>query len=309
MKKLSILLSATLILSGCMAEAPQDEPLQSNEDTLKVVTSIAPLYSLSANLIEGVDNVELINLVPPNASVHSYTLTPETAKAISEADLIVINGLELETFLEDVLSESDALIVDTSEGVKLRKFEEEGHEDEHEDEHGHAHGEYDPHIWLSPVNAKMQAANIQEALIVADAENSAKYLANFLKLEEDLDNLNSELNEEISKLSIGPYVVFHDAYHYFEENSGVRAAAYIEEFPGKEPSAEYLSEVIDLIESNDVNVIFTEPQFSPKLVQTLSEDYGLRLGTLDPLGQSVAADGYFELMRANVESFKSAFGE
>lgn len=309
-KLLSLLIATTMIATACTSEVAED--VDQSDETLKIVTTIAPLYSLTANIVKDVEGVELTNIVPPNTSVHSYSLTPETAKQISEADIIVINGLELEEFLEDTLSDSDAVIVDTSEGVEFHKYEDEHDEDDHEydeDEHDHHHGEYDPHIWLSPMNAKIQAANIQAAIVELDAENSVRYEANLVMLQKQLDNLNEEVASEFAELDVKPYVVFHDAYHYFEENFGIEAAAFVQEFSGQEPSPEYLAEVIDIIEDNGVEVIFAEPQFAPKLVQTLSEDYGLIVGELDPLGQSISEDAYFELIRGNLESFKSAFSE
>lgn len=328
-KLLTVLVSTFLIASACNTNTAQQE------DNLAVTTTIAPLYSLTAHLVEGTDT-EVTNIVPPNSSVHSYTLTPETAKQIHESDIIVINGLELEEFIEDTLEDTNALIVETSEGVAAKKYEEEHedeheddhhedehddhhedehdehddhHEDEHDDHHGHHHGEYDPHIWLSPSNAKIQAANIAKALIELDQENAATYQDNLDKLNTKLDALNTEIKNEFAKLEAKPYIVFHDAYHYFEENFGVHAIAYLEEFPGKEPTTEYLTNIIDIINDNDVKVMFTEPQFSPKLVQTLSNDYNLIVGELDPLGQSISKDTYFTLIRGNFESFKKAFSQ
>lgn len=298
MKKIfSLLASFILLASACTTEVAQNDKVEQAIKPLKIVTTIAPLYSLTANLLEGIYGVELTNIVPLNTSIHSYALTLETAKKISEADVIIINGLELEEFIEDTLHDSKALIVDTSVGVELKKFEEDGH------------GEYDPHIWLSPVNAKIQAKNIAAALEKVNEANAARYKTNLIILEKQLDNLNQEVKDEIAKLEVKPYIVFHDAYHYFEDNFGIHAVAFLEEFAGKEPTAEYLAEVIDIIEDNKVKVIFTEPQFSPKLVQTLSNDYDLSVGELDPLGQSISKDSYFELIRANLESLQKAFNQ
>lgn len=327
MKKVFALMFSFLVfLSGCSDSENSDvsesnennetsEHDNSGEETVKIVTTIAPLYSFTANLTAGVENVEISNIVPPNTSVHSYSLTPETAKKIEEADLIVVNGLELEEFLEDTLEESSAQIVDTSEGVDLIKFAEEDHEgeDSHEDEDGededdHHHGEYDPHIWLSPLNAKVQTQNITESLVEVDPENAEIYQRNLEDFQQKLDDLNAEIQGELEDLEIGPYVVFHDAYGYFEENFGIEAVAYLEEFPGQDPTAEYLAEIIEIIEENNVKVVFTEPQFSPKLVKTLSDDYDLNVAELDPLGQEVSEDGYFQMMKGNLNSFKEFFG-
>lgn len=333
MKKFyALLCSAALLLSGCMANELTQQETAQNTKAFRVVTTISPLYSFTSHLIAGTDNVELSNIVPPNTSVHSFSLTPQVAKTMNEADLIIINGLELEEFLEEILEDSKDKIVDTSKDVALRKSitlvepgkDEHHDEDEHEDEHHdeeehheeeeheeeeghHHHGEYDPHIWLSPKNAKMQAKNIVTALIALDADNTDLYNKNLSELDAKLDELSTKIQTELSQLDIKPYIVFHDAYQYFEKDFNIHSTAYLEEFPGKEPSASYLAKIIDIITDNKVEVIFSEPQFAPKLVQTLASDYNIKVGELDPLGTEISKDAYFKMMRKNVEAFKSAF--
>lgn len=307
MKKiLTYLLASAIIFSACTTS----DPVAKSAENLNIVTTIAPLYSLTANLIEGVDNVTLTNLVAPNTSVHTFALTPKAAKDLSDADLIVINGLELEAFLEGSLADSKALVVDSSKNVSLLKFPEliiEGAGDEGEEEEEEHHGEYDPHIWLSPENAKVQATNIAAGLKAVDPDHSALYSQNLDTLLSKLDALNNESKKSLAQLDIKAYLVFHDAYQYFEKNFEVQAVGFLEESAGNEPSATYMARLIDIIQSEQVVAIFAEPQFSPKLVQTLSEDYNLTKGELDPLGQEVSKDAYFKLIRGNVESFKSMF--
>lgn len=291
MRKIYLFIAVViLVFSGCNRAVSDD---------LKIVTTIAPLYSLTANLIEGVDNVELSNLVPPGSSVHTFSLTPKLAQQTARADLIIINGLGLEEFLDDTFEISEAQVVDTSEGVNFLEASL-----EEQEEH---HSFYDPHIWLSPVNAKVQAANIEKALEEADPINAELYRANLVDLESRLDELHQEVKAGFSELDIKPYLVFHDAYSYFERDFGVHAVAFIEEFPGKEPSAKYLAEIIDLIESDKVEVIFAEAQFSPKLIESLSSEYGLKVGALNPLGKSISKDEYFDLIRGNLLSFQEVF--
>lgn len=316
---ISFVLLIGMSFVGCGCGQPHEEVTDTKTETsLKVVTTIPPLYSLTAHLSEGSD-VELTNLVPANTSVHSFQLTPASAKSLAEADVVVINGLELEEFLEDAFENSNALIVDTSKGVKAMKME--GHEDEHheedhhdEDEHHdeeaedhHHHGEFDPHIWLSTKTAKVQAKNIAEALEEKDPENADLYKSNLKKLHAELDELHEEIEDGINGLEVSPYIVFHDAYNYFEAEFGVGAVAAFETFPGKEPSAAYLKELIEVIEKNSVTVAFAEPQFSPKLLKTVASDYNLKVGDLDPLGQNVTKDTYFDIMRSNLAAFKKVF--
>lgn len=293
-----VLMIGALAFAGCQAQ----KPLQNiEEEPLKVVTSIIPLFSLTSNLLEGT-NAEIINLVPPNASEHTFQLTPSALKAIAEADLIVINGLELEHFLEDAFENTKGLVVDTSKGVELLTHREPlGEEDEDE------HGEFDPHIWLDPARATTQVANIASALAEKDPANAVIYQQNREKLALDLQNLEAEIKEAFAKLEIAPYIVFHDAYQYFENAFGLKSAAAFEAFPGQEPSAQYLKALIDTIKAENVKAIFTEPQFSPRVMQNLAKDYGLTLAELDNLGTKVEKDEYFNMMRANVKSFEKTF--
>ena len=401
MKKLFILL-VSLSLIACSstehddASYSHDDLGHKHSDGLNIVTTIPPLYSIVLNLVDGIENVEVTNIVPPNTSVHYFNLTPSVVKDIEEADLLVMNGLELELFLEDIIGSSSAKVLDTSEGVTLRKYEEheeheeheeqegheeheeheeqegheehdeqEGHEehDEHDDDHedhddhkkhddhegnddhdhcdegteqdphdhsscdvtkngddhevqddheghdDHNHGMYDPHIWLSPLNVEIQAANIFADLIELDPNNSGLYELNYMNFLTKLDELDKEISSSISEMDLKAYVVLHDAYYYFENSYGISSAAHVQEFAGQDPSPEYLSGVVEIIRSNNVEVVFSEPQFAPKLVEVLSEDYGLKIGELDPLGQTLSKDGYFELMRFNLDALKQAFHE
>ncbi len=296
-KTFIVLFAAILVLTACDGgESEQNEGI-------KLVTTIPPLYSLTANLIEATD-AQLTNILPPNASPHTYQLTFETVRALSEADVIVKNGLELELFLERSLRDAEGIVVVASEGLEL--IEDDHHHDHHNDHH---HGEYNPHVWLSPLNAIVMAENILNVLVEADPENSEIYRQNFEELEVKLTELHDEIHEKISGVEVGHYMVFHDAYPYFERAFGIRALAFIEELPGKEPSARYLAGLVDMIKEKNVEVIFTEPQFSPKLVETLAEGYGLRVAELDPLGSELSKNSYFDMMRWNVNTLVEVFND
>ncbi|PKL36675.1 zinc ABC transporter substrate-binding protein [Candidatus Peregrinibacteria bacterium HGW-Peregrinibacteria-1] len=325
MKKfLSILYISTslLLLIGC-TQVADDSALELENSAVKsgeglqVVTTIAPLYSLTLNLVEGTD-VKVTNVVPINASGHTFQLTPQAMKDLNDADLVVSNGLGMEMFLEDVMEELKGTVLSTSDLVVERyELEEdddhedeegEGADDDHEDEDdGHGHDGVDPHVWLSPIYAKVQAEAIYDSLVMLDGANEGIYSANLEKLLADLDALDKEIAEGLQAVEAMPYIVFHEAYHYFEDRYGLEAAAAVQEFPGKEPSASYMANLVDVIAENNVRVIFTEPQFSPKLVQTLTEDYGLVVLQLDPLGAELSKDSYFKMMRSNLESFMLAF--
>ncbi len=326
-----------LIVSGCTAGNTNEEAVAGTEnETLKIVTTIPPLYSLTAKVTEGVP-VEITNLVSPGVSVHDYQMKPSDAKALESADLIVINGLELEEFLEEKLDELEGEVVVTSEGIVAMKNDEhedkheDKHEDEHEDEHeheeeeehddeheheeedeyedgdDHGHGEFDPHVWMDPSLASFQAKNIAAALKKVDEKNAETYGKNYVEIEKELNNLKKEVRQKLAEVDVKNYIIFHDAYGYFENAFGIEHVAVIEDVPGESPSPQYLKYVVDLIEGNSVDVIFTEPQFSPELVEVLTEEHEVKSYELDPLGRELSANGYTDMIRKNTEQIVEAF--
>jgi len=182
--------------------------------------------------------------------------------------------------------------------------EEHGHgEDDHDD---HGHGEADPHVWLDPVNAKAMVHEIEEALVEADPAHATTYEANAEALMARLDGLAAEIDAELMPVKGRGYIVFHDAYRYFETRFGVSAVGSISLSPEVLPGAERVSKLQEKVRNLGAACVFSEPQFEPKLVATVTENTNARTGVLDPLGASIA-DGpelYFTLIRTMAKSVK-----
>ena len=165
-----------------------------------------------------------------------------------------------------------------------------GHEDEHEghDDHGHNdhdghnHGEFDAHIWLDPSNAIKMVLEISHELSEADPDNAAKYEQNENKTIASLNNLIDEINSSIPKDA--SYVVFHDAYQYFENRFGVSSAGALTLNPDVLPGAKQIDAIQDLIQDKNIKCIFSEPQYNPKIIETLAADMKISTGIMDPLG-------------------------
>ena len=186
------------------------------------------------------------------------------------------------------------------------------HDDHKKDDHGHddhddhGHDETDPHVWLDPVNAKALVHEIEEALIEADPANAAAYEANAETMMSRLDNLVAEIDAELQPVKGRGYVVFHDAYQYFENRFGVSAVGSITVSPEVLPGAERVAELREKVRNLDATCVFSEPQFEPKLVKTITENTNAGTGVLDPLGASID-DGpglYFTLIRNMAKSLK-----
>lgn len=182
----------------------------------------------------------------------------------------------------------------------------EGHDHAGHDHAGHDHGEYDMHLWLDPMNAKAMAAAIETTLIQADPSNAAKYQENAKKLMENLDKLDTELAATLEPVKDKPFVVFHDAYQYFEHRYKVRVAGSITVSPETMPGADRVRQIHDKIKSLNATCVFAEPQFEPKLVRVVTEGTDAKSGTLDPEAATFKEGPslYFDLMRGIATSIK-----
>ncbi len=164
----------------------------------------------------------------------------------------------------------------------------------------------DPHVWLDPVNAKALVHEIEEALVEADPANAAQYEANADALTARLDALISEVETEVAGLGDQGFIVFHDGYHYFEDRFGLKAAGSITVSPEVMPGAERISELRATVQNAGVACVFSEPQFEPRLVATITEGTSAKSGVLDPLGAELenGPDLYFQLIGNMATSFK-----
>ena len=222
---------------------------------------------------------------------------------LEEADIVFWIGEDLEAFMEKPLDSlaGNATKISFMElsSIEKLKFREEnifddhddhghddhdGHEDEHEghDDHGHHHGEFDAHIWLDPSNAIEMVLEISHELSEIDPDNAAKYEQNANKAIASLNNLINEISSNIPKDA--SYIVFHDAYQYFENRFGVSSAGALTLNPDVLPGAKQIDAIQDLIQDENIKCIFSEPQYNPKIIETLAADMKISTGIMDPLG-------------------------
>ena len=308
---------------------------------VKVVTSIKPIHSLASYLMDGVGKPDLI--VDGYASPHGFSMKPSHAKMLQNADLIFWVGEDLESFLEKPLSsiakKAEKIELMEIKGLNVLKFRERNIFDEHdhddhddhgkkEDDHddhdhddhgkkeehddhddhdgheGHAHGEYDPHIWLDPMNAKVILNEMVEHLIENDPKNEAKYKSNLDKALKDIDKLTIDVMTELSN-SVSS-IVFHDAYQYFEKRFNVNILGAFTVNTDVMPGAEQLAEIREIIEHDKVSCVFSEPQFNPDIIKAVAKDMNIKTGVVDPLGATLnpGKDLYFDLIRNMSSSFK-----
>jgi len=332
MKLAALLFSsaAMVVAPGAYAAAPD------------VVVSIKPIHSLVASIMKGVGEPKLI--VDGAASPHTFTMKPSNARALQGADMVFWVGHGMEAFLEKPLEAlaTNATVVTLEDAPGLEKLpfreggpfeahdhgdhghadgdehkhgegeqhadhDEGGHDHEGHDHEGHDHGAFDTHLWLDPMNAKAFAAEIEKQLVQADAENAATYQKNAAELMKQIDAMDAEIKETLSPVKDKPFIVFHDAYQYFEHHYGVTVAGSITVSPETIPGAERVKQIHEKVTQLGATCVFAEPQFEPKLVKVVTEGTPAKSATLDPEAATLTAgpDLYFELMRGLATSMKT----
>jgi zinc transport system substrate-binding protein len=280
---------------------------------LNVTVSIRPLHALVAGIMQGVAKPKL--LIAGNQSPHDFSLKPSDMRALTRADLIVWVGPGLETALSRLLKrpefDSRTMTLTQSVGVDLLQtregadWEAHGHETPPDQpRHETVHSEYDSHIWLSPLIARRIVQRISDRLIGMDAANADRYRTNTRHLLERLGQLDRRLRALLKPVKDRPYVVFHNAYHYFEQYYGLNAVGSVSISPERMPGAQHIHALRQKIIRLNARCVFAEPQFEPKLIHTLVAGTQTKIGQLDPLGSDLAPgpDAYFQLMQHLAEN-------
>lgn len=267
---------------------------------LKVTATIKPIHALVAQVMDGVGTPTL--LVQGAASPHTYALKPSDAKALHSADVFFRVSESVEPFTRKIVAALPASVrtVTLSEapGIELlsvrtgETFERHDHSDDHEGhdhhDHGHAddhaHEARDGHVWLDPENARKMIAEIARVLAEASPANAAKFKVNADRADARLATLEAGIARDLEPIKGKPFVVFHDAFQYFERRFGLAAVGSITVSPEAQPSAKRLTEIRRKLAALSASCVFSEPQFQAKLVAAVTEGTSARSGTLDPEG-------------------------
>lgn len=305
--------SASLLSTASWADVP------------RVATDIAPVHSLVAQVMAGVGTPALI--IEPGATPHEYSLRPSEAAALQHAELVFWIGPDLTPWMEDAIGTlagaatvTSLMEVDGTTELPFREgalFEahvhgddEHGHEDhdahakddhdhDHDHDHGHEtaetghdheghdHGDHDPHAWLSPDNGAVWLNAIAAKLSAADPDNAGTYFANAAAARADLDTLRTEINGILDPVRGRNFIVFHDAYQYFETSFDIPASGAISVSDATDPSPARIAEIQDRVRDQGVSCVLSEPQFDPKIVAAVMEGSEARTGVLDPIGSNL----------------------
>jgi zinc transport system substrate-binding protein len=318
MKKYFVLFLLFVLFSGCLIETSSQ-----NEEKreINVVTSFYPLYEFTSNV--GGDKINVDVLIPPNVEPHEYELKPSDMVKILESDLFIYNGAGMEPWVHNIIEHNEINVLDASNQIELIETEHHNH-DTHENDkennetyeeetHEHEHGDYDPHIWLSPVNAIIQIENIRDKLIELDPENEEYYTENaneyIMKLNELDEKIKSEINPE--KCKKREVVITHATLGYFCKEYKCEQIPLSGITPEAEMSIKQLTEIMHEIENKNVTVIFFEKQVNPKTAEVIAEELKIEtmiFNTIHGISDEEQKEGknYITLMEDNISKLKYA---
>jgi zinc transport system substrate-binding protein len=307
-KLLTLSLTASLMGGTAFADVP------------RVAVDVAPMHSLVAQVMEGLGAPGLI--MQQGSTPHEYTLRPSEAQTLQDADLVFWVGAGLSPWLVDgiatlaadagateLMQEPGTIVLETRNNALFEKHvhgdddahAEEDHDDHSHDDHAHddhdehahdahddhAHGGYDPHAWLSPNNAMAWLNVIAGQLSAADPENAGTYFANATAGRVAIEAAMADATAMLAPVRGGQFIVFHDAYQYFENDFDFSASGAISLSDASDPSPARIAEIQARIAEQGINCVLAEPQFNPGLVATVLDGTDAQTGILDPLGSDL----------------------
>ena len=276
---------------------------------LQVITSATFLYEFSQNI--GKEMIDVTLLVPMGADPHDWEPTIRDREKLQKADVIIVNGIGYEHWLDSFDSnDNQGILVDTSNGISTldsEKHDDHTKEDDHDghEEDKHNHGDLDPHIWLNPVYAQLQVKNIANALSNSDPTNKNYYQSNAAIYNKELDLLDSKIRTELSGCKTD-FITFHNAFSYFSEEYGLTQHTIISSNDSHgEVTPQTLENIISLARELNIKVIFAEENTSTKTSQVIADEIGGKVLVLSPL-EIVSDESYVEKMIQNLDNLKDA---
>jgi len=303
MKRIATLfLMIAMLLCGC----------SSREEPAQIAATTLPVYEFTSRLCAGT-GITVTRLVTEEVScLHDYSLNVRQVKAAEAAELIVISGAGLEEFLDDILLNKES--IDASQGIELLcPGDDHGHDHDHteeqvhdqaDDHEGHHH-DRDPHIWLSPANARQMVLNIWDGLCQQYPHNKEAFSENLRSLTAQLDALEAYGRETLSELSCRELITFHDGFAYFAEAFDLHILEAVEEESGSEASARELIHLVEEVEHHHLPAIFTEKSGSVSAAGIIARETGCGSFCLD---MAMSGNSYFDAMYHNIDTIKEALG-
>lgn len=297
-KNMVIVLLVILVLIAlvCITKKVRKNERIEDEGKVKIVTSFYPIYMMTKNITEEVEDVEVVNMAETaTGCIHNYTLTTDDLKKFENADIFVINGLELEGFINKITkSYEDLKVINTTE-----KFEEKLKE-EHKNEH-----EINPHVWISLENYKEQVKEIANKLSQYDENNKDKYNENLEKYLEKLEEVENRYKNELSNLEGQTVVSLNESFEYLGGNSNFNIISIETDHEESTLSAEKLAKIIEEIKDKNIKALIIDKSDNQKNAQTIIKETGIKLVVLDSAMEGTELlDSYINTMKYNLELLK-----
>lgn len=307
------LIIISLILIACAGKSnriTKTEGFDSEGDRLKVYTSFYPYYDFAKKV--GGNSVDVYTVIPSGTEPHSFEPSPKVIAQLEEADVFIYNGLHMEAWIDGVLNlleGKDIHTIDASQVVEVITYD--GIVSHVDDENHHNHGQYDPHIWVDPLNAIYISERIKDTFVDVDSENKYIYEENFKEFKEKLEKLNTAFEEGLKDARERKIIVSHSAFGYLAKRYNIEQIPVAGISPHAEPSPKRLAELTKIAKDNKLNYIFLEALASVKTAEVLAKEANLEILTLyivEGLTEEQENDGedYISLMYKNVEVLKKA---
>lgn len=305
------------MLRSLLAVALASVALPAWAEPPRVVTDIAAVHSLVSRVMEGVGEPEL--LIPAGASPHFYALKPSDARKLRDAQIVIKIGPQLSPWMDRpltslargakrlrLLEQAGTITLPTRTGATFEPHQDHGDhhpgtgEDDHDHDHDHGHAAIDPHAWLDPENGKIWLPLIARALSDLDPEHAADYSANATAGLAEIDQAMADTRAALGSVQDLRFIVFHDAYQYFEHRFGLNAAGAIALSDASPPGPARIAELRERVGALDVTCALTEPQFDLDLVRTVFDSHDIKTAVVDPAGSALplGPDMYPELIRS-----------
>ncbi|MDA7685190.1 zinc ABC transporter substrate-binding protein [bacterium] len=297
-----------VLLASCSNSQKTDR--NSDQSKLNVVTSFLPI-TLFTEAVAG-ECATVTSLIPPNLGPHDFQATPADISALSNASVLVKNGLGMEYFLDKLITSANnnsLQVVDTSRGVAVIRSDDDQDEAKQGDQE---YGEVNPHIWLDPLRAVQQVENIRDGLVKADPDCADGYTKRAAAYASQLKGLNTTIATQLKPFRGQTFIAFHDFAPYFAERYGLKAD-FVVDVPEMNPTPEDLQRVSKKVHQSQLKALLSEPQEGDRSFNALALDLGVKVVTFDPLetGSEQASkqpDTYFKVMDKNVVSLIQSFG-
>lgn len=328
-RKTALLVTASLAIAIAGCEQPvreTDSPTVEDPVTdLTVMTTILPITQFT-NAVVG-DRAEVIPLMPTNVDPHDFQASPVDVKNLANSNVLVKNGLEMESFLEGLIANAEnpnLTIIDSSNGIATISNEDvEGHSDDktadHDHDHDHdkeeaghhEHGEFNPHIWLDPKRAIQQVKNIRDGMIKVDPEGAEIYTANAAQFIAELEALDAEITDKLAPFTGKTFVAFHDFAPYFAQSYDLKAE-FLVDVPADKPAPADIKRVMDTVEASNLKTILTEPSAGEDGFGAIAKDMGVQVSIFNPIEvgspEAVNPEYYLATMRSNAQNLATSFG-